>query len=165
MKNKDLPAGNTHYVDNKHFQMLMVERKALVDSSETPPRISNEIGEILLKIATNLSFHRYFINYTFTDEMIGDAIENCVKYIDNYDSDSYSNPFAYFTRICYCAFQRRKAKEKKRFEGMKEYRDSVIRDEEFHDKWEFHNSIVDDLWRDPTPPQASEAEGDDNSED
>jgi len=163
MKNKDLPEGNTHYVDNKRFQVLMVERKALVDSSETPPRISNEIGEIFLKIATNLSFHRYFINYTFTDEMIGDAIENCVKYIDNYDCEKYSNPFAYFTQICYYAFQRRKAKEKKRFDGMKEYRDNVILDEEFHDKWDFQNSVVDDFYKDPNPPEP-EAEGDDNSE-
>lgn len=158
MADTKLREGNTHYVDNKRFQVLMVERKALIDSSDTPPRISNEIGEIFLNIATNLSFHRYFINYTFKDEMIGDAIENCVKYIDNFDCVKFHNPFAYFTQICYYAFQRRKIKEKNRFDGMKKYRENVMLDDEFQDKWEFQNSVVDELWKDPNPPEESEGD-------
>jgi len=64
-------------------------------------------------IAEGLSHKPGFINYPFRDDMVGDAIENCVRYAHNFDSDKYSNPFAYFTQICYYAFIRRIGKEKK----------------------------------------------------
>lgn len=156
MADTKLREGNTHYVDNKRFQVLMVERKDLIDSSDTPPPITNEIGKIFISIATNLSFHRYFINYTYKDEMIGDAIENCVKAIDNFDCVKYKNPFAYFTQICYFAFQRRKIKEKKRLDGTTKYREHTMLDDEFQDKWDFQNSVVDELWKDPNPLEGDE---------
>jgi DNA-directed RNA polymerase specialized sigma24 family protein len=45
--------------------------------------------------------------------MIGDAIENCIMYFDNFDPKKSKNPFAYFTQIIYFAFIRRIHKEKK----------------------------------------------------
>jgi len=45
--------------------------------------------------------------------MIGDGIENCITYIDNFDPEKSKNPFAYFTQIIYYAFLRRIQKEKK----------------------------------------------------
>ncbi|BCU94540.1 MAG: hypothetical protein CM15mV5_2040 [uncultured marine virus] len=49
----------------------------------------------------------------FKDDMIGDGIENCITYIDNFDPNKSRNPFAYFTQIIYYAFLRRIQKEKK----------------------------------------------------
>jgi DNA-directed RNA polymerase specialized sigma24 family protein len=48
--------------------------------------------------------------------MICDGIENCLQYIDNFDPEKSSNPFAYFTQIIYYAFLRRIQKEKKQLE-------------------------------------------------
>jgi DNA-directed RNA polymerase specialized sigma24 family protein len=45
--------------------------------------------------------------------MISDGIENCLQYIDNFNPEKSSNPFAYFTQIVYYAFLRRIQKEKK----------------------------------------------------
>jgi len=45
--------------------------------------------------------------------MIGDGIENCITYVDNFDPAKSTNPFAYFTQIVYFAFLRRIQKEKK----------------------------------------------------
>ena len=45
--------------------------------------------------------------------MISDGIENCLQYIDKFDPNMSSNPFAYFTQIIYYAFIRRITKEKK----------------------------------------------------
>jgi DNA-directed RNA polymerase specialized sigma24 family protein len=45
--------------------------------------------------------------------MICDGIENCLQYIDNFNPEKSSNPFAYFTQIIYYAFLRRIQKEKK----------------------------------------------------
>jgi hypothetical protein len=44
--------------------------------------------------------------------MIADGIENCLQYIDNFDANKSSNPFAYFTQIIWFAFIRRIQKEK-----------------------------------------------------
>jgi DNA-directed RNA polymerase specialized sigma24 family protein len=71
------------------------------------------IGECIYKIATRLSTRPNFINYTYRDEMICDAIENCIQYIGNFNPEKSSNAFAYITQICYYAFLRRIQKEKK----------------------------------------------------
>jgi len=52
----------------------------------------------------------------FKDDMICDGIENCLQYIDNFDPEKSTNPFAYFTQIIYFAFLRRIQKEKKQLE-------------------------------------------------
>ena len=54
-----------------------------------------------------------FLGYSFTDEMMEDAMENSFKYIDNFDPTITQNPFAYFSKIIYYAFLRRIAIEKK----------------------------------------------------
>lgn len=77
------------------------------------PRASNYIGECIWLIANRLSTNRNFIGYTYREEMIGDAIENCLRYLHNFDPDKSKNPFAYFTTIMYYAFLRRIDKEKK----------------------------------------------------
>ena len=106
-----------HYVDNKAFLAAIVERKELIKEAEAEgepkPRISNYLGECILKIANHLSYRPNFINYTYKEEMISDGIENSLQYIDNFDPEKSKNPFAYFTQIIYYAFIRRIAKEKK----------------------------------------------------
>lgn len=108
---------NEHYVNNKEFTQAVVEHNERVrlaeENNETPPRMSNYIGECIYKIATRLSTKPNFINYTYRDEMIFDAIENCIQYIGNFNSEKSDNAFAYVTQICYYAFLRRIQKEKK----------------------------------------------------
>jgi hypothetical protein len=108
-----------HYVSNKDFHLALLEHKKRVTAAKEKglpkPRISNYLGECFLKIATHLSYKPNFVNYMFKDDMICDGIENCIQYIDNFDTDR-TNPFAYFTQIVYYAFLRRIAKEKKQLE-------------------------------------------------
>lgn len=109
-----------HYVNNKDFLYAIVEYKKLVSLSESEnsqkPRITHYIGECFLKIATHLSYKPNFVNYMFREDMISDGIENCVQYINNFNPEKSTNPFAYFTQIIYFAFLRRIAKEKKQLE-------------------------------------------------
>ena len=106
-----------HYVNNKQFLEAIVERKRLLKEAEetdsAPPRVTNYLGECILKIANHLSYRPNFINYTYRDDMISDGIENCLQYMDNFDPEKSKNPFAYFTQIIYYAFIRRIQKEKK----------------------------------------------------
>jgi len=109
-----------HYVNNKEFLAAMVEYKKLVKKSKwtkenniNKPKVPDYVGECFLKIANHLSYRPNFINYTFRDDMISDGIENCLQYLDNFNPETSSNPFAYFTQIIYYAFIRRIQKEKK----------------------------------------------------
>ena len=109
-----------HYVNNKEFLTAIVEYKVAVrlaaERGQPKPRITNYLGECFLKIATHLSYKPNFVNYMFKDDMICDGIENCVQYINNFDPEKSSNPFAYFTQIIHFAFLRRIQKEKKQLE-------------------------------------------------
>ena len=109
-----------HYVNNKEFLYAIVEYKAKVREAEEQgkpkPRITNYLGSCFLKIATHLSYKPNFVNYMFKDDMVCDGIENCVQYINNFNPEKSSNPFAYFTQIIHYAFRRRIQKEKKQLE-------------------------------------------------
>ncbi len=117
MTKKNDPKSQAHYVNNKEFTEAVSEYSTAVKLAEskgkTPPRMTEYIGECIYKIATRLSTRPNFINYTYRDEMICDAIENCIQYIGNFDSEKSNNAFAYITQICYYAFLRRIQKEKK----------------------------------------------------
>ena len=106
-----------HYVNNKEFLAAMTDYKNAVKNAEVNnkerPRVSNYIGECLMKIAVHLSHKPNFVNYTFKEEMICDGIENCLQYIDNFNPEKSNNQFSYFTQIIYYAFLRRIQKEKK----------------------------------------------------
>ena len=109
-----------HYVNNKEFlaalevYIAQVNRAKLNDKE--PPQIPRYIGECFLKIANHLSYKPNFVNYMFKDDMICDGIENCVRYIHNFNPEKSKNPFAYFTQIIYYAFLRRRSQEKKQLE-------------------------------------------------
>jgi hypothetical protein len=109
-----------NYVNNKDFlEAIVVYRNKVQKAKENDlpkPRVTNYIGECFLKIATHLSYKPNFVNYMFREDMICDGIENCVQYIDRFDPEKSSNPFAYFTQVIYFAFLRRIAKEKKQLE-------------------------------------------------
>lgn len=108
---------NAYYVDNKKFYEAMKEYIEKYNHAEQNnldlPRPSNYIGECIVLIANKLSLLRNFINYSFREEMIADAIENCMLYLHKFNPEKYNNPFAYFTQISYYAFIRRIQKEQK----------------------------------------------------
>ena len=111
-----------HYVNNADFSAAVVEyvkedRKAKA-KNEQLPIVTDYIAECFLKIAEGLSHKSNFIRYTYREEMVMDAVENCLKAIENYNLETATrtgkpNAFAYFTQITWYAFLRRIAKEKK----------------------------------------------------
>jgi hypothetical protein len=109
-----------NYVNNKDFlDALMSYRKAVAEaesSGAVKPKVPKYIGECFLKIATHLSYKPNFVNYMFREDMVCDAVENCLQYIHNFNPEKSTNPFAYFTQVTWYAFLRRIAKEKKQLE-------------------------------------------------
>ena len=109
--------GSVFYVDNKRFYEEMKLYITLCNEAKSTnseyPRIPNYIGECFYKIATKLANRPNFINYSYRDEMVGDGIENCIKYVKSFNPEKSINPFAYFTQIVWNSFIGRIGKEKK----------------------------------------------------
>ena len=111
---------NEHYVNNKEFLNALIKYQEDIEiarlQDKPKPVIPRYIGECFLKIANHLSFKPNFVNYMFKEDMISDGIENCVKYIHNFNPEKSRNPFAYFTQIIHYAFLRRIQREKRQLE-------------------------------------------------
>jgi hypothetical protein len=138
MKPKDKP----HYVNNREFSEAVVTyceslQKARLEGKRLPI-VTDYLASCFLKIAEGLSHKSNFVRYTYREEMVMDAVENCLKAIENYDIEAATrsgnpNAFAYFTQISWYAFLRRIQKEKKQQDIKMKY----ISEAEF-------NNFIDD---------------------
>jgi len=121
---------NVHYINNQEFSQAVVDYVTVVKTAKSAasqlPVVPDYIAVSFLKIAENLSHKSNFIRYTYREEMVMDAVENCLKAIENYDINAATrtgkpNAFAYFTQIIWYAFLRRITKEKKQQEIKEKY--------------------------------------------
>lgn len=125
MKDQDIPEKNpTHYVDNPKLWNDFIQFR--IDNAERVaaglrPNIPDSIGKPILEICTRLSYRFNFINYAFREEMVGDAIEVCIRYIWNFDPEKSKNPFSYFTLVAFRAFVRRIQRERKMSDTKMKY--------------------------------------------
>ena len=119
-----------HYVNNADFSQAVVDYVKKVQEAkknkEQLPIVPDYIAHCFLRIAEGLSHKSNFIRYTYREEMVMDAVENCLKAVENYDIEAATrtgkpNAFAYFTQITWYAFLRRIAKEKKQQEIKLKY--------------------------------------------
>lgn len=139
----------SHYIDNVKFLKEILEYKKTVRKAEKEgldkPGVNNYIGQCFLDIAENLAKKPNFANYHFKDEMISDAVENCIMYTNNFNPKKSKNPFAFFTQIIFFAFLRRIQKEKKQlYIKMKQF-------EEFDPSGKFRNWLKDKFEPDANP--------------
>ena len=88
---------NNYYCDNSE---LLEE----LSSYKKTKRMSENLGLIILTIARNLSNKGNFAGYTWKDDMIGEAVLTCVKYLHNFEPEKSTNPFAYITTCCKNSF-------------------------------------------------------------
>ena len=113
---------NLNYINNKDFSLAVVDYVTLANKAKAKdkpiPMVTDYIATCFLKISEGLSHRPNFVRYTYREEMVMDAVENCLRAIKNYKIETATrtgkpNAFSYFTQICYFAFIRRIAKEKK----------------------------------------------------
>jgi hypothetical protein len=90
--------------------------------------ISNDLAEMISKIAHKLSYAPNFINYSYREEMVGDGIIRMFKALmsKKYNHDKGTNPFSYFTRIAFNAFRNRIKKEKHMHETHEKYKNEFL---------------------------------------
>jgi hypothetical protein len=111
-----------NYIDNKRFTASLIQYRI---EKEANPEItlrsfsdSEYLGKGIMQICYNLARKANFCNYTFKEEFILDAIENCLRAALNFDPSLSSNAFGYFTKVAFNAFIRRIQKEQKKREQL-----------------------------------------------
>ena len=105
------PKDRIYYVNNKElfgaYKTWYEDiAKCVAEEKEEPP-IPNFIVDAMIKICTRLSYKTNFINYSFRDDLISDALYDCIRFAKKFNSLKSENPFAYITTIAFSAFLRR----------------------------------------------------------
>lgn len=131
-KKKIRPKDKPYYVNNKEFTAAMIDyynatQKAL-EENKPAPKPSNYIGQCIMNICKGMSTKHNFSGYTWKDEMVSYALEDCMKRIDNFDPNKAiaggttkngikmsgtPNAYAFFYQIAVYAFLRVIEKENK----------------------------------------------------
>jgi len=112
------PQDKPHYVNSKQFEEE-------IRQYYKTDQITNYLADSIRRIAYGLSFLPNFINYSYKDEMIGDAVVKmyqALKY-KKFHLDKGFSPFSYFTTIAFHAFISRIKKEKKHHQLIADYRE------------------------------------------
>lgn len=101
--------------------------------------ISEELGEMFLKVAKGIGNKKNFINYTYKEEMMGLGIEFLCKYAKKFKYEmKTANAFAYLSQICKNGFIQSINKEKK----QSKMKDTLIKQSmncSESDKWRREN--------------------------
>lgn len=127
-----------NYIDKKRFHAEMTKyRLSCIEAEEKgeeQPRLNDYLGKCFFMICEKLSYRPNFVNYSFREEMVGDAIENCLSAVDNFNpNEQKQNPFGYFSLIAWRAFVRRIQKEKKQtYVKHKSFQNSGLYDQLAH---------------------------------
>lgn len=141
-----------HYVNNAEFTVALSEyadscREAA--SNDLPePRMSNYIGECIMKMANRLASSPRFRNYSYREEMVGNAIIAAVKYSKNFNGAKYNNAFAYVTQILFSHMIQTIKKEKKIYKTNMELianaQLGIMGNEEFENEANEHARFIAD---------------------
>lgn len=121
LKVKEKPQKKKIYIVPKEFDDAIMEYyKSGV--------LTNQLAEMVDKIAQKLSYAPNFINYSYKSDMIGDAIIKMMKALigKKYQHNKGSNPFSYFTRIAFNAYRNRIKIEKRNQEIHEKYKDELL---------------------------------------
>lgn len=112
-----------HYVDAKDLNKRI---KDYYESGD-PELKDEELAQMISKIANRLAFAPNFINYSYREDFIGDAIIKMFAALKNkkFKIDMGYNAFSYFTKIAFNAFCNRIKREKKNHEAIQAYQEEV----------------------------------------
>lgn len=127
MKTMEAPKRKrNNFIDNKKFYQELVDyadkcseyktkckATGVVYEDKNLPPIPRYVAQCFMLISDHLSQKPNFCGYPFREDMVGDGIENCITACRKFDPSKSKNPFAYFTQICWFAFLRRIAREKR----------------------------------------------------
>ena len=120
VKRKRQRPGDEHYVNNREFTLALDDYsracKVAEKDGKEKPRMSNYLGECIMKMSNRLANSPRFNGYSFKEEMIHNGILAAIKYAHRFDGDRFDNGFAYVTQILFSHFIITIKNEKKKYE-------------------------------------------------
>lgn len=89
--------------------------------------LSESLAAMIQMIAVRLGLARNFYSYSFKTEMQGDAIVKMMTALrrKRFKCKEGYNPFSYFTKVAYHAFQNCIKKHKRDFDTLKRYQEDM----------------------------------------
>jgi len=114
------PKDKVHYVNSREFEDE-------IRNYYKTDTMTDKLCDSINKIANGLSYAPNFLNYSYKEDMVGDAVVKMFSALKNkkFKIDCGFSPFSYFTTIAFHAFINRIKKEKKHHEAINEYREKV----------------------------------------
>lgn len=99
-----------NYINNTDLLEAITKYQKLVrkhkkDGTEAPPP-PDYIGKCILQICTRLSTRYNFVDYSYRDLFVGEAIERCVMAIKTFNPKKTDKAFNYLTMVAYRAMQK-----------------------------------------------------------
>lgn len=134
---KSLPSGEITPIPQKRVRRTKEELKdvyidpeqmeMLISKYYETDIISDDLASMIQMIAVRLGLARNFYSYSFKTEMQGDAIVKMMTALrrKRFKCNQGYNPFSYFTKVAYHAFQNCIKKSKKDFDTLKRYQEEV----------------------------------------
>jgi hypothetical protein len=109
------PKNPRYYLDKDQMHAALVDYRKQCKEAEAAgkevPGISNYLGECFLNIAKGVAMKFNFRGYSFVNEMIGDGVVVCLKYVRSFDptriSEKTGKPtsaLSYFTQAIHFAY-------------------------------------------------------------
>ena len=115
-KNPDTPEFTSkYYLTNATLLPEVIKSKAA-------GKMSNELAKMLMMLAERYSRRSKFVGYPFRDDMVSEALINLCANALKFDTEKYSNPFAYYTTAVHNSFLQYLNNEKKH----RNIRDSML---------------------------------------
>lgn len=107
-----------HYVNGREFEEAIKEYYST-------DIITDYLGNSIRKISCGLSYASNFINYSFKEDMVSDAVLKMFQALKHkkFKLDQGFSPFSYFTTIAFHAFISRIKKEKKHHQAIEDYKE------------------------------------------
>lgn len=107
-----------------------IEMENLIINYYETDVLSENLAAMIQMIAVRLGLARNFYSYSFKTEMQGDAIVKMMTALrrKRFKCNAGYNPFSYFTKVAYHAFQNCIKKSKKDFETLKRYQEEIYED-------------------------------------
>jgi hypothetical protein len=101
--------------------------EALITEYYKTDELSEKLAAMIQMIAVRLGLARNFYSYSFKTEMQGDAIVKMMTALrrKRFKCNAGYNPFSYFTKVAYHAFQNCIKKSKKDFDTLKRYQAEI----------------------------------------
>jgi len=116
------------YVTNKEFLLLLIEHKQKKENNPDT-RCSDKIATVFLLMANRIfnkpNFYKW---HSIREDCVMNAVEYCLRYMDNFSSDISENPFAYFQSIIESAFIQTIVKEMKKLDTIEELKTQLKND-------------------------------------